>query len=127
MSRRLGVALAAIGLCAVSAGPTFAATHAPLVCNPPNAQHVGAPAPGTQASYPAGSAGSVDVQRIDAVTLQVVRANPSAGWTDQVVTGSGPKDKVRFLNAASGQVTRFAAGLNKKGTEIHLRVTECHH
>ncbi len=127
MSRRLCVALAAIGLCAVSAGPTVAATHPPLVCNPASVQHLGAPAPGAQASYPAAGAGSVVLQRIDSGTLQVASVNPNGGWTDQVTTGSGSKDKVKFLNAAAGQVTRFAAGLNKKGSQIHIRVTECHH
>jgi hypothetical protein len=127
MSRRLGAALAAIGLCAVTAGPTFAATHPPLVCNPPSVQQLGAPALGTQTSYPAASAGSVVVQRVDTGTLQVVAANPNGGWTDQVMTGSGPRDKVKFLNAAGRQVTRFAAALNKKGTQVHVRVTECHH
>src|SRR2546421_11573069 len=128
MSRRLFVVLAAIGLLGVvSAGPTLAATRPPLVCNPPNAQHLAAPALGAQTPYPAASAGSVVLQRVDTGTLQVVTVNPNGGWTDQVVTGSGPKNKVKFLNAAGGLVTRFAAGLSKKGTQIHVRVTECHH
>jgi hypothetical protein len=131
MDGRFCVLLAAATfVSAVPAVPTFAASTTPrpkLTCDAPSTNHAPAPAAGAQGTYPAGSAGSVVVQRADATNLQIVKTNPSGGWTPQVVAQSGPKVRVKFVNAGSGEVERFASSLNKKGTEIHNRATHCHH
>jgi hypothetical protein len=131
MDRRLWALSAAVTLVsAVPTAPAFAASTAPpakLVCDAPKTSHAPAPAAGAQGTYTAESAGSVVVQRADATNLQVISASPTSGWTEQVVAQSGPRVRVKFSNAASGEVERFAASLNKKGTEIHTRVTHCHH
>jgi hypothetical protein len=130
MDRRSCVLLAAATLLsAVLAAPALAASTTPrpkLTCDAPSTSRAAAPAAGAQATYPAGNAGSVVVQRVDATTLRIVSANPSGGWTQQVMAQSGPRVRVKFTNSG-GEVERFASSLNKKGTEIHNRVTHCHH
>jgi hypothetical protein len=131
MDRRFRLLTAAVTLVsAVSTAPVFAASTAPppkLTCDAPKTSRAPAPAAGAQGTYTAESAGSVVVERVDATNLRVVSENPNGGWTPQVVAPSGPRVRVKFGNTATGEVERFAASLNKKGSEIHNRATHCHH
>jgi hypothetical protein len=77
-------------------------------------------------THEAGQAGSVDVERLSATELRVVKATPNDGWTEQVAVPSGPRVTVKFSRQGqSPSLIRFAASMDQKGTMIHIRVTSC--
>ena len=112
------------------AGPSFAtgtAPHAKLTCDPATKTKGPAPAVGSQATFQAGSAGSVVVKRADASTLSVVSANPTAPWTQQVASASGKRVRVAFRNAGAGELEHFGLSLSAKGTFVMSSTSHCHH
>jgi hypothetical protein len=127
MHRRFSAVLLAAGLLgALGAGPALATTKPVrhVTCGAPSLSKAAAPAIGASATYPAGSAGSVVVNRADAANLQVASATAKGGWTDQVLPG-GLHAKVRFTNAGTHSIVRFQATLSRNGSQIHVRVTTC--
>lgn len=112
------------------ADPSAAAPEpspSPSACEAPETLHDAAPAEGATATYDAGDAGSVEVEKVSATQLRVVGASPNSGWTHEVTAPSGPRIKVRFKEADVDDpaTTRFSASLNDDGSEIHVRVTNC--
>ena len=97
------------------------------VCDPPQTQQGPAPQAGeAPQSHEAGEAGTVDVERLSASELRVVKATAYDGWTEQVATPSGPRVTVKFTRQGeSPSLIRFAASMDQKGTMIHVRVTSC--
>jgi hypothetical protein len=97
------------------------------VCDPPETEQGPAPQAGdAPQTHNAGEAGSVDVERLSAAELRVVKATPNDGWTEQVATPSGPRVTVKFTRQGqSPSLIRFAASMDQKGTMIHVRVTSC--
>ncbi len=85
------------------------------------------PAPGGQATFQAGSAGSVVVKRADAVTLSVVSATPTAGWTQTISTPSGKRVRVAFRDASTGELEHFGVALSSRGTFVMSSTAHCHH
>ena len=95
-------------------------------CGTPETIQEPAPAEGETVIYPAGEAGQVEVSRASATELEIVDAVANDGWTAEVTAPTGPRVKVRFVdNANSSAKTRFAASMDEKGEEIHVRVTSC--
>ncbi|MGH8992380.1 MAG: hypothetical protein ACRDZ7_12795 [Acidimicrobiia bacterium] len=95
-------------------------------CSTPETLQEPAPAEGESVIYPAGDAGDVEVSRRSPTELEVVDAAASDGWTAEVTTPTGPRVKVRFVDDANtSSKTRFAASMDQKGEEIHIRVTNC--
>jgi hypothetical protein len=77
-------------------------------------------------THESGEAGSVDIERLSATELRVVKATPKDGWTEQVAAPSGPRVTVKFTRQGqSPSLIRFAASMDQKGTMIHVRVTSC--
>jgi hypothetical protein len=97
------------------------------VCDPPETNQGPAPQMGdAPQSHDAGEAGSVELERLSAGELRVVKAAPNDGWTEQVATPSGPRITVKFTRQGqSPSLIRFAASMDQKGTMIHVRVTNC--
>ena len=97
------------------------------VCDPPETNQGPAPQMGdAPQSHDAGEAGSVELERLSASELRVVKAAPNDGWTEQVATPSGPRITVKFTRQGqSPSLIRFAASMDQKGTMIHVRVTNC--
>ena len=95
-------------------------------CDTPETVQEPAPAEGESVTYPAGEAGEVEVSRASPTDLEVIEAVANDGWTAEVIAATGPRVKVRFVdNANPSAKTRFAASMDQKGEEIHVRVTNC--
>lgn len=96
-------------------------------CDPPATDRGPAPQVGEAAqTYEAGEAGTVDVERLSETELRIAGASPNDGWTEEVRTASGPRVNVRFTRQGqSPSLIRFAASMDQRGTEIHIRVTSC--
>ena len=96
-------------------------------CDAPATDRGPAPQVGDAAqTYEAGEAGSVDVERLSDTELRIAQASPNDGWTEEVKVPSGPRVNVRFTRQGqSPSLIRFAASMDQKGTEIHIRVTSC--
>jgi len=97
------------------------------MCDPPQTNQEPAPQMGdAPQSHEAGEAGTVEVERLSATDLRVVKATPNDGWTEQVATPSGPRITVKFTRQGqSPTLIRFAASMDQKGTMIHVRVSSC--
>ena len=105
-----------------SGGGSSSATCDPPVTDRGPAPQVGEPAQ----TYEAGEAGTVDVERLSDSELRIAGASPNDGWTEEVRGASGPRVNVRFTRQGqSPSLIRFAASMDQKGTEIHVRVTSC--
>lgn len=96
-------------------------------CDPPVTDRGPAPQVGEAAqTHEAGEAGTVDVERLSDTELRIAGASPNDGWTEEVRVPSGPRVNVRFTRQGqSPSLIRFAASMDQKGTEIHIRVTSC--
>jgi hypothetical protein len=95
------------------------------VCTPETTQDT-APTEGNSEVYDAGDAGTVEVKRTSATELEVGEVLPNTDWTDDVTGKTGPRVKVKFANSAGPPwVVRFAASMDQKGQEIHIRVSTC--
>ena len=96
-------------------------------CDPPVTDRGPAPQVGEAAqTHEAGEAGTVDVERLSDSELRIAGASPNDGWTEEVKVPSGPRVNVRFTRQGqSPSLIRFAASMDQKGTEIHIRVTSC--
>ena len=96
-------------------------------CDPPVTDRGPAPQVGEAAqTHEAGEAGTVDVERLSDTELRIAGASPNDGWTEEVRVPSGARVNVRFTRQGqSPSLIRFAASMDQKGTEIHIRVTSC--
>ncbi len=95
-------------------------------CRTPETAHEPAPAQGTSQSYQAAGAGSVDLQRTSGSDLKVANVTANTGWTYKVISPSGPRVTVRFINQSTpSSVVHFAAQMDQAGRDIHVRVTSC--
>ncbi|MGH9041904.1 MAG: hypothetical protein ACRDZ3_16920 [Acidimicrobiia bacterium] len=95
-------------------------------CATPETLQEPAPAEGETVIYPAGESGEVEVSRVSPTELEIVSATAADGWTAEVTAPTGPRVKVRFVDSANtSNKTRFAASMDQKGEEIHVRVTNC--
>ena len=64
--------------------------------------------------------------RASASDLKVANVTANAGWTYKVVSPSGPRISVRFINQADpSSAVHFAAQMDQAGRDIHVRVTTC--
>jgi len=115
---------------ALVAAPSYAVSATPrprLTCDPSTKNKPSAPAIGTQATFQAGTAGSVVIKRTDAVTLTVGSASAAAGWTDTVSTASGRRVRVVFRNTGAGELQHLGVGLSARGTFVMVSTQHCHH
>jgi len=95
-------------------------------CGTPQTAHEPAPAQGASQNYPAANAGAVDVQRASQSDLKVANVTANSGWTYKVITPSGPRISVRFIDQATpSSAVHFAAQMDQAGRDIHVRVTNC--
>jgi hypothetical protein len=110
-----------------STGTTTPPTHTKLTCDPATKNKATAPTIGAQASYQAGSAGSVVIKRTDATTLTVGPTSPTSGWTANATVASGRRVKVSFADATTRELQHLGVGLSARGTFVMVTTSHCHH
>jgi len=135
VSRRLLVAVSSAALVGTFfAAPSFAATgtttpptHTKLTCDPATKVKGTAPAIGASATFQAGNAGSVVIQRVDATTLKVASTKANSGWTATVTGPQGHRVKVTFADTTTRELQHFGIGLSARGTFVMTSTSHCHH
>jgi hypothetical protein len=81
---------------------------------------------GDSETYEAGDAGTVEVKRVSQTEFSIGEVTPDAGWTYEITAPTAPRAKVKFTNSDGPPwIVRFAASMDQKGEEIHIRVTTC--
>ena len=133
MIRRFALIMGAVVVCtALTTAPSFAATnpgtvHTRLTCDPSTKTKGTPPAIGATATFPAGTAGSVVIKRVDQSDVSVASVNAATGWTDTQTTPSGPRVRVLFRNASTRELQHFGLAISSRGTFVIETTSHCHH
>ena len=133
MIRRIALVVGTVAVCtALTTAPSFASTtsgtvHTRLTCDPSTKTKGTPPAIGATATFPAGSAGSVVIKRVDLGDVSVASVNAATGWTDTQTTPSGHRVKVVFRNASTRELQHFGLGISSRGTFVVESTSHCHH
>lgn len=105
---------------------TTVTTMAKNTCEAPQVTREPAPEAGQKKNYLAGSAGDVDVERVNSGELRIASFTAADGWVAEVSEPSGSRVAVKFKSTADPKnIVKFNAALNTDGTQIVIRVLNC--
>jgi hypothetical protein len=124
----IGSGVVAMGAALTLASPALAASSVPTAgagCTLVSQSSKPAPAVGSSAIYPAGTAGTVTILRTATRLLKITAAKPAAGYTAKTLIAAGAKVQEVFKPATGPKTDLVAAPGTHDPNRLHVYVYSC--